>query len=87
VDFLLLGAGFFGAYEAVKILAVIFGWRGRPAGFDNDVAFVALCAVALGIYVGLQASRRMTDREKTREHMLAEFHDKAERARAASKQS
>jgi hypothetical protein len=87
LDYLLLGAGMGGAFEGLKILLVMLGWRERERTFEVDVTFCAALAAFLGAYVMIRATKRMSAREGDHKRKLADFHDKAERARAASKQS
>jgi hypothetical protein len=87
VDSLLGFAGVGVAWFSAKILFVELGWRERGRDFESDVIFVAPIACILGVYVFVQASGRLTSRKEARERKLAEFHEKAESARAASKQT
>ncbi|MDZ4773836.1 MAG: hypothetical protein SGI72_11965 [Planctomycetota bacterium] len=87
IDFLLAGAGVAVAFESAMIVFVQLGWRERGRGFEESVTLMAPVALVLGVYVAVQASGRMTARKETRDRKLAEFHEKADRARAASKQS
>jgi hypothetical protein len=86
-DSLLLGLGLWAAWEGIKILLVVVGWRERARTFEADVTFCAALAAILGVHVMIRASRALTAREGDRERTLAAFHEKAERARTASKQS